>query len=376
MMEEKHELLIHIGTMKTGTTALQRFFVENGDIIHEHGWYYPDLCNEIADFNFEAYETSNDKKIWARYINARVLRMFFEGNKKLSALERDKLWKEMWKTLYTYLDKGNVILSDERLWWGASSELYRKIKDQYNHIKIVVYLRRQDRYIESYWNQRVKRLSSFSEDFQEALVRGRLNCSYLERLKELENIFGIENIIVRSYEREQFRGERKDVVSDFLSLLNVYPDWNKCIASASENESLSGNMLEIKRHLNRALTEGDPASEKINDLFHEISANKNKDKITHIQGYFSESERKRFLESVSSENEEIARRYMKRQDGILFYDMNTNIAEHTIDSKNMYGDIIRTFGEYVRNLQEQNLLLQDEIKKLYSKMSSSIYDKE
>ena len=291
-MQEKHELLIHIGTMKTGTTAIQRFLVENSHILEEYNWCYPDLCNEIAGFNFEQHETSNDKKIWARYINARVLRLFFEGNKKLSAKERDTLWEGIWSTLYTYLEKNNIILSDERLWWGASKELYRKIKERYHRVKIIVYLRRQDRYIESYWNQRVKRLASFSEDFGEALAKGRLNCSYLNRLEELEEIFGIENIIVRSYEKEQFLGERKDVVSDFLSLLGIEPDWKKCVASASENESLSGNMLEIKRYLNSALTEGEAASEKINDLFHQICADKRKDKITHVQGYFTETERR------------------------------------------------------------------------------------
>ena len=48
---------------------------------------------------------------------------------------------------------------------------YRKIlfccKKEYDNIKIIVYLRRQDRYLESHWNQRIKRAGYIVTDFSQ-----------------------------------------------------------------------------------------------------------------------------------------------------------------------------------------------------------------
>ena len=105
------------------------------------------------------------------------------------------------------------------------------------------------------------------------------------------------------------------------------------------------------------MTDGEPASEKMNDIFHQILSEQKSNKITHIEGYFTLKERKAFLESVKTENEIIAKKYLKREDGILFYDMNMDIPEYSVDN-NIYEDIIKTFGVYLREMQEQILNLQ------------------
>ena len=44
-----NELVFHIGMPKTGSTALQRFLYENGDVLKQYRWSYPNLKNELPN---------------------------------------------------------------------------------------------------------------------------------------------------------------------------------------------------------------------------------------------------------------------------------------------------------------------------------------
>ena len=88
-----------------------------------------------------------------------------------------------WKTIKHELEKYNVVLSAESLWMEYEElDLYKrfsKIKNNYSNIKVVVYLRRQDLLMDSYWNEMIKS-GVYNVDINEQIliIRGKINEKY------------------------------------------------------------------------------------------------------------------------------------------------------------------------------------------------------
>ena len=196
-------LLFHIGFHKTGSTSIQRFLYDNDTELRKYGWFYPDFSEMV-------------KPRQIALNNGFYLR--------LPLFKKDR--GKMWKIISENLKKYNVIISEE----GFSDEdiqtILSEAKKYHNNIKVIVYLRRQDLYIGSFYNQAVKA----------AYVHGTVNeymenflyysDNYLDRLEKIGRVIGDENIIVRVYEGRQFAGSRKDVLSDFMYTIadGIEPD--------------------------------------------------------------------------------------------------------------------------------------------------------
>ena len=162
-MEEK-VLLFHIGTLKTGTTSLQNFLYNNKNNLLKSGWDYPIFEN----LYFPSY-----------FINGTGLLTSF--------LKKDeKSFSEYMKIILSSLKNNNVIISQEDFWLLKNmEEFFAEIQKYYRNIKIVVYIRRQDLYLESIYNQFVKssrhekrEVYQFIEDAEKANF-----ARYLDKLK-------------------------------------------------------------------------------------------------------------------------------------------------------------------------------------------------
>lgn len=103
--------------------------------------------------------------------------------------------------------------------------LYERLADykkRYSNTRVVVYLRRQDLWIESAWNQAIEG-NCFGEDiyaFMKKYPRASESPDYYTKLKEIERAASKENMIVRVYEKEQFAGDTRDAISDFAYVLH------------------------------------------------------------------------------------------------------------------------------------------------------------
>ena len=227
-MQGENVLLFHIGTHKTGTTALQNFLYNNCKNLNKYGWDYPTLPREQFKF-----DVRNGLLLTKSYL-------------RKDENTFDKIMKYIIKCTKNY----NIILSFEDFWILNVEKFFSKILNYYKNIKVVLYLRRQDKYIESLYNQAVKStyyetrsLTEFIEDIEQT---NRTN--YLDELQRLEKFFG-NQLIVRQYEKEAFQGYDKDIISDFLSLINIDKtdgEWNPA-AKKNENISLTNSLMEIKR---------------------------------------------------------------------------------------------------------------------------------
>lgn len=187
-------LYIHIGMHKTGTTAIQNFLFLNKEKLAREGLlYYSDVpidykfANALKnkeDFNYikEHIRGLNDVRQSKVILSCEV---FLEGDHIPELLME--------------------ILNNE--------SIYNKFK-----IKIIVYVRRWYEWIESAYLQVSKGVSRQGLSFNEYLEQTALD-KFLNRIFLWKEIFGIENIIFRIYDKDQFKNQ--SVIDDFLSVFNI-----------------------------------------------------------------------------------------------------------------------------------------------------------
>lgn len=318
---EGHVLLLHIGTPKTGTTVLQKFLSDNADVLETYGWQYPKE-NALGDKNgvlfYDVYEEKLNQE---------------PGH-----------WDAVWSGLREKLKKNHVILSSENIYDWDMERLLRLAKREYGNIKVLIYLRRQDLYLESYWNQWVKlghftgSLAEFEESFEELS-----SAHYLKKLELICDVVGKENLTVRVFEKGQWKGKRKDLFSDFLDAVGLDPDWSQFRIEDRANERLSGNFLELKQAIN--CLPGFDKNPMYQQYFMQLCQNRPGGGISgKKEGYFSREGRERYLAQFEEENRVIARTFLHREDGILFYDGNTDIPQSRSEASSLEADMARLFA--------------------------------
>ena len=147
----------------------------------------------------------------------------YEEEARVRAEGFEKLQKE-------FETHDTILLSDEGFWnhpkmtaaknWSELLDFCTKIDV---HLKIIVYLRRQDEVIQSYWAQRVKE-TNLKTDFFKYIRSGKyaqFHLDYYEHLQEIASVVGKENIIVKIYEKGQYQGKSNTLISDFFSIFSI-----------------------------------------------------------------------------------------------------------------------------------------------------------
>jgi hypothetical protein len=183
-------LIIHIGTQKTGTKALQGFLRRNCDALLRQGIRYLQAGREKG-----RGATHNEF--------ARAMRGAADG----------PIWGVLRQEL-AQSDSRIDVLSAEGLWFRDPAALKQQLPDV-RDFQIVVYLRRQDQYLQSLYMQAVSsgREYSFATWRDKVPDRGK----YLSTLDQWAGAFGREAIIVRPYVRNGV----VDTVGDFSRLMGA-----------------------------------------------------------------------------------------------------------------------------------------------------------
>jgi len=306
-MEIMKSLIIHIGTAKTGTTALQKYLSDNNELLKKRGWYYMEWENtDVSD----DIKTECNRGCVNGAIPAAASYGFW------SEEQQNTVWRELKEKLQMY----NVILSEECIWDNTvikTEEIIQYFKSHYSDIKIIVYLRRQDMYGESLWNQGVKEYLE-SKTVMEHIASNE-NLQYLNKLEKIEAIIGKENLIVRVYEKGQLGGEGSEVCTDFLDALGM-GQLEDSIPPQKLNLRLEGDLLEIKRCFNEVykMNGGGRAEYYFEEEFCKV----NKEFETGDSGksFLSGKEQIDMMRMFKPDNEVIARKYLGRDNGELFRD--------------------------------------------------------
>lgn len=222
-------LILHIGTAKTGSSALQYYFVRNHSLLEEHSILY--------------YQPSRRYLPWQGQSNADFLlrsaltelqsERFLLGNcKEVDPMAGDAsfIHQEMQRFSDIAHQYETVILSEECIWGQAIFVplIWEYLKDQLHSIlgnsidiDIVVYLRRQDAWILSQWKEAVRGSRSDARTFFEysEWCHKKGFFDYDSALLRIEDIFGHDNTIVRCYDKQSFVGG--SIQSDFMDATSL-----------------------------------------------------------------------------------------------------------------------------------------------------------
>ena len=182
-----NRLALHVGTHKTGTSAIQNY-------LHRHR---EKLSAEYL------YRQAPNSSLWMLQAFAHDLRSFPVykhenlSKQKLESIKRlalKKLTLEISK-----LDGRDAILSAESLSTLTKPELeavHKYFRDRFHHIDVIVYFRPMKSRIESAFQERLRRRFVTLVD--------RYSLGYAARMRILDDVFGGNNVHAYRYERKDF----------------------------------------------------------------------------------------------------------------------------------------------------------------------------
>ncbi len=298
-------LYLHIGATKTGTTALQRFFEQNfSRLLNEFGVLYP---------NFHDKDIVSPMRSGYNYWQGH----YFENSDGSTDVD-------VFNRCIGYCRKNSlnsIVIIHEALlvnWHDRMKLLAGKLDAD---IKIICYVRRQDHHLESAWKQWGHKFVPSNQllislDKQEKKWGGWRQTNWYKLLDPWAQAFGVENVIVRPYEKEQMPD---GIFPDFLKTIDVvWPEKPVLRDDVNVNSGMSRDALEFLS-LNRDFYT-DHSDQRLYNMLNKLLDDSDKKKPFESYGILSPLERLEVLNKYEPSNQMVAKVYLKREDGRLFYE--------------------------------------------------------
>lgn len=282
------KLFLHVGVHRTGTTSTQKFLRQNFDILRGRGYLYP--------FGVARHEDH--------------VRRMARGNLSVADFADDLQRRADSHATGIH----SVIISDEDMSCIRDFSLFAPLSRQFD-VRVVVSLRRQDLWLESWYLQNVKwqwqpALSHLP--FAEFMDRRDefFWIDYAERLAHYEAIFGEGSVVASVFERTDMP---QGPIAAFLGMVGIH-DHSGFGPFDHANSSLSPKMSEFVRLL--PLDRIEPPERRllekaIAEVDARLETNGSKLVMPHDQ-------RLRVLEEFAGSNARTATRYIGRD--LLFND--------------------------------------------------------
>ncbi len=244
------QVVIHIGTEKTGSTTLQEFMLLNRDVLLEHGVYVPQCLGRRNHRKLVAY-CMNDSKSDDFIINKGLIKKKKRGRFRQGVA--DSLLKELSTLDRDLID--TVLISSEhfhsRLTDISEVEQLKALFDGLGvDVKVICYLRKQSHLVESKYSTYLKgggysSFTSCSKDCVESNAYYNYDCF----LKLWEQCFYIENIHIREFSRNKFK--ENNLCLDFLDFAGLSVEQKELNFPEDKNTSFSRLGMLMMRVLNR-----------------------------------------------------------------------------------------------------------------------------
>lgn len=296
-------LNLHIGYNKTGTTAIQSFLNGNRERLLANGILYPATgVYDNAHYSFS---------------------QFFMGQPSSDEVRAGDQFIENLADEIAKSGADEVIISSEYL-MQANKQIIKKIRmtvdDHFSgvdEIRVVVYLRRHDEWFESVFNQAIKSGANrqWELDIHDYVLRslGNPSVDYLAVLDRWANEFGVENIRVRPFQKDQFKNG--NFIEDFLSALGLDFDLTDFLPSVKENKSMPAGNLYLTG-LVQQLPESEAKKSLLNVLLkmdaHEVPF------APHDFGALSTMHKKSIYNHFLKDYRRISKKYLSQSDLELF----------------------------------------------------------
>lgn len=347
-------LYLHIGLPKTATTSIQFFCFENREILKNKGYCYPLFpCSNIS-------ETRN-----AHFLLESITDENGNENREKTELARQKHYREI-EILFEKYD--NIVLSDEALWHklcGVKSNLWNELLAQSEkggyELKVILYLRRQDTFAESWWNQSVKMNGRVLDEPWEDFIKERyLHIDYAREIQKIEKLIGEENLIVRRFEKQNLKNQ--DIIHDFLDVIGLEYGDEFAEMSQNRNISLLGNTHEIKRILNKLPMLDREGNDFVKYCLQDIAPISG---ARYPSRMFSQQEAENFLKQFEEGNAWIKDKYFPEEEGNLFDYAMSGGEKWEKENPYMQDDIILFMGAAMLRMNRQIQRLEERNEKLY-----------
>lgn len=289
----KQQLYIHLGTGKTGTSAIQEFLSLNGErLAREHGVLY--ARTHQMRHNHHQLCTNFQRSGGEELARVRL---------GLGDLVREGLES----------DASKVVISSEYfpdVTRDEIAEVYLETLDAHFDVNVIVYFRRQDHYVESWYAQIVKAGSpgflGSIENLVDRLRRAGL-LDFLGLADRWSAFVGDAATHVRPYERGQLRGH--NVVEDFVKILGIPDITTYTLSERDANPSLSRDQILLIQAFHQAgLGELMPKKLRVPLPLDQSSG----------KYLLSPEQRQELVDECRSNTEALARKYLGREDGRFF----------------------------------------------------------
>lgn len=292
-MNSNKTLYIHVGMNKTGSTTIQTMFFHNRNYFANQGIYYPFTGAEICHHN--VLDAVHDNPFWG-----------------LS----DKYMKLLQNDIETVKPEKCLLSSEVFYYWIDKKKVAEAIKSIFRdyQIKIIVYIRRVDKWLPSVYKHRIMQ---FNYSVLDKSLR------YIDHIKKLESIksaFSIGNnaIIIRPFEVQQFH--QNDLLKDFVNILGI-KDPEKIAEKTKQinvKAHLSHDIIEYARQMSRSVNH---LGQKELLFWKKTLMDypcPNTDRDVSLFGSYENLEDT--MSCYRPMYEYIAHEYLNRKDGRMFYD--------------------------------------------------------
>ena len=231
---QMHELVLHIGLPKTATSFIQKWLVTNAKPLRQRAVWVPPRQIHAHRIAVEAITNSSV-----------AMRDDVRGILEVPLHEAlSQLIEAAPQSRYR-----SFVISSEYFYEADPQTVRDRITSLTGlPVRIVVMLRRQDRIVESGYNQSIKAMGMIDPV---TVPRYLANLDWFELIGNWASAFGGENITVLNYDDLAMRGT---ILPQFLQAIDaeLAKDFSSSefTAIATENESLPADLLEFKRIAN------------------------------------------------------------------------------------------------------------------------------
>lgn len=334
----KPNLILHIGTEKTGTSSIQEFLYQNKKQLEDEGYHFLQSAGERNNRALPAYLLNDEDSINDDFYHLKGIKSIGEIDsfrKKFSEKLNDEL-----TTLNSKIH--TVIISSEHFHSRVNKlesigKLKKITQEYFNQVKIICYLREQSQVCESWYSTALKNghTSTFPE-FVKTCNKNNIYFNYYENLRKWIEVYK-KDINIRVFDKNNFI--EGNLIKDFIYTCGIDDKSNFNYNISIENESINTTGQHFIYSINNILR-------KEND-HEEISKLKNSKKIIveNLVGKgqkITKSDYLRIVDEFDESNKKLFNHFSNlREYNFPKRDLNTLPDEYEKSEKNFYFELVK-----------------------------------
>jgi hypothetical protein len=289
----KPNLILHVGMDKTGTSSIQFALQEShNDLAKKHQVLVP-RSGLWTDFSHHPFAFAA------------------LGMNGFTPADLEGLFRGLEKEIVAQAPK-TVLISSECLFklptHPAITDFWARLQRIFAQIRVVIYVRRQDKWIESRYRHSV----ISGNELRIEKLSGQNYANYLTFIDLWGDLAGTANVTVRPYEAAQFPGG--DIAADFEALIGLPAGALPKLRDAHHNATFPAKAVLLRAAFNHLdLPAGNYSH--LNKLLLEVVPDS-----TPNARFVSPAAAALLVKRYEKSNADIARKYGGRPDGKLFHD--------------------------------------------------------